>query len=563
MPNQIEAALVFTLALLLSWGAGLLLYRAAMKALQRVDIFWRELVARTRGPVQMALIIMALAVATNVSALSWRGAALMQHALMIGLIACIAWVIKTALDIWITLHLKRYRLDVADNLLARKHVTQSRILQRVGTILIVAIGFGAALMTIEEVRQYGVSLLASAGAAGIIIGIALQSVLRNLLAGIQIALTQPIRIDDAVIVEGEWGNIEEITATYVVVRIWDMRRLVVPLTYFIDEPFQNWTRTDSTLIGSVMLYVDHEVSIRDLRQEAERVVHASELWNQQVFVLQVTDFTERQVEVRVLASAPSAGKAFDLRCEIREALLAYLQNEQPHALPKTRIDRLTRQEAAEASAASRPDPDWREEQTGPEAVLSALTDTPRDTRRDSLLDETTRRGIAQMEDSMPAKDKTLDDLFIDTLRDIYYAERKILKALPKMQRAAQSEKLAAAFEHHRDETETHIERLQQVFELVGKAARGKTCDAIEGIIAEGEEIMEDFKGSPALDAGLISAAQAVEHYEITRYGTLRRWATELGMKEAAQLFGETLSEESATDGKLTKLAESSVNAAAH
>ncbi|WP_333828861.1 YciE/YciF ferroxidase family protein [Pararhodobacter sp.] len=168
-----------------------------------------------------------------------------------------------------------------------------------------------------------------------------------------------------------------------------------------------------------------------------------------------------------------------------------------------------------------------------------------------------------MEDSMPAKDKTLDDLFIDTLRDIYYAERKILKALPKMQRAAQSEKLAAAFEHHRDETETHIERLQQVFELVGKAARGKTCDAIEGIIAEGEEIMEDFKGSPALDAGLISAAQAVEHYEITRYGTLRRWATELGMKEAAQLFGETLSEESATDGKLTKLAESSVNAAAH
>jgi len=168
-----------------------------------------------------------------------------------------------------------------------------------------------------------------------------------------------------------------------------------------------------------------------------------------------------------------------------------------------------------------------------------------------------------MEDFMPAKDKTLEDLFIDTLRDIYYAERKILKALPKMQRAAQSDKLATAFEHHRDETEIHIERLQQVFELVGKAARGKTCDAIEGIIAEGEEIMEDFKGSPALDAGLISAAQAVEHYEITRYGTLRRWATELGMKEAAQLLSETLGEESAADSKLTKLAESNVNAAAH
>lgn len=164
---------------------------------------------------------------------------------------------------------------------------------------------------------------------------------------------------------------------------------------------------------------------------------------------------------------------------------------------------------------------------------------------------------------MASKNKTLDDLFLDTLRDIYYAERKILKALPKMQRAAQSEKLAAAFKDHREETETHIERLQKVFELLGKAARGKTCDAIEGIIAEGEDIIEDFKGSVALDAGLISAAQAVEHYEITRYGTLRRWATELGMKEAAQLLSETLDEESATDDKLTKLAESSVNAEAH
>lgn len=163
---------------------------------------------------------------------------------------------------------------------------------------------------------------------------------------------------------------------------------------------------------------------------------------------------------------------------------------------------------------------------------------------------------------MPAKDKALDDLFVDTLRDIYYAERKIVKALPKMQRAAQSEKLAAAFEHHREETETHIERLQKVFEVVGKAPRGKTCEAIEGIIAEGEEIMEEFKGSAALDAGLISAAQAVEHYEIARYGTLHRWATELDMKDAAKLLSETLKEESATDEKLTKLAESTVNAEA-
>jgi len=158
-----------------------------------------------------------------------------------------------------------------------------------------------------------------------------------------------------------------------------------------------------------------------------------------------------------------------------------------------------------------------------------------------------------------AKEKTLKDLFEDTLKDIYYAEKKILKALPKMKRAAQSEELKAAFDKHQSETEKHVERLQKVFELIDKPARGKTCDAIEGIIAEGEEMIEDFKGTAALDAGLISAAQAVEHYEITRYGTLKRWATELGMKDAAKLFDETLQEESKTDTDLTKLADSCVN----
>lgn len=158
-----------------------------------------------------------------------------------------------------------------------------------------------------------------------------------------------------------------------------------------------------------------------------------------------------------------------------------------------------------------------------------------------------------------AKDKTLEDLFHDTLKDIYYAERKILKALPKMKRAAQSEELKAAFEKHQQETEGQIERLQQVFEILGKAPRGKTCDAIEGIISEGEEIMEEFKDTAALDAGLISSAQAVEHYEITRYGTLKRWATELGMKDAAELLDATLREESKTDEDLTKLADASIN----
>ena len=158
-----------------------------------------------------------------------------------------------------------------------------------------------------------------------------------------------------------------------------------------------------------------------------------------------------------------------------------------------------------------------------------------------------------------AKEKTLDDLFLDTLKDIYYAERKILKALPKMARAAQSPDLKAGFEKHRDETEAQVERLQQVFELIGKAARGKTCPAIDGIIEEGEEIMDEYKDTAALDAGLISAAQAVEHYEITRYGTLKRWAGELGMADAVKLLDATLQEESKTDSALTKLADTSAN----
>ena len=160
------------------------------------------------------------------------------------------------------------------------------------------------------------------------------------------------------------------------------------------------------------------------------------------------------------------------------------------------------------------------------------------------------------------KTKSLDDLFLDMLKDVYYAERKILKALPKMARGAQSAELQAAFEKHREETELQIERLQQVFELIGKPARGKTCPAIDGIIEEGSEILEEYKGAPALDAGLLAAAQAVEHYEITRYGTLRTWANQLGLKEAVSLLEQTLEEESQTDEQLTQLAQTAVNAAA-
>jgi ferritin-like metal-binding protein YciE len=167
-----------------------------------------------------------------------------------------------------------------------------------------------------------------------------------------------------------------------------------------------------------------------------------------------------------------------------------------------------------------------------------------------------------MESAMTTKDKKLNDLFLDTLKDIYFAEKQILKALPKMAKAAQSDKLRAAFEKHHDETEGQIGRLEQVFELIDKPARGKTCEAIQGILDEGKEIMDEYKGTEALDAGLVSAAQAVEHYEIARYGTLKQWAQQLGMKDAARLLDQTLQEEKKTDEALTSLAEGVVNLAA-
>lgn len=336
MTRWTDTALIFVAAVALSWLGWMLIDRLLLRPIAQRSNFWRPLLARSRGPVQLALIIAALSIATRIAPLTVDETATLRHVLLLCFIACMTLVARTALQIWVALHLRRFRIDVEDNLLARKHVTQSRILQQVGSLLIVAVGISAALMSFDSVRQYGVSLLASAGAAGLVVGLALQPVLRNLFAGIQLAITQPIRIDDAVIVEGEWGNVEEIGGTYVVIRIWDKRRLIVPLSYFMDQPFQNWTRADATLIGVVMLYVDYAVSIPDLRLEAERIVRASPLWDRDVFALQVTDFRETVTEVRILASARNAGRAFDLRCEIREHLLAYLQTDQPHAMPRHR-----------------------------------------------------------------------------------------------------------------------------------------------------------------------------------------------------------------------------------
>ena len=200
------------------------------------------------------------------------------------------------------------------------------------------LALAAILMTFDKVRQLGASILASAGIAGIIVGLAAQRSIATLLAGIQIALTQPIRIDDVVIVENEWGRIEEITLTYVVVRIWDLRRLIVPITYFIEKPFQNWTRISADLLGTVFLYTDYTVPIQAVREELRRILEGSEKWDRRVCVLQVTDTTERTVQLRALVSAADSSKAWDLRCEVREKLVDFLQKNYPHALPRVRAE---------------------------------------------------------------------------------------------------------------------------------------------------------------------------------------------------------------------------------
>lgn len=345
------AAIALALAVALSAYGGVV--RFFRKRLKSSTSFWRPLLLRTRRPMRLALCIGAVSWAIHVAPLPAREAGLVQHGLLIAFIVLLGMMAMTALDIGSALYLRRYRIDVSDNLLARKHLTQVRILRRATATLVILLTAAFALMTIPGVRQLGVSLLAAGGAAGIIVGLALQPVLSNLLAGVQIALTQPIRIDDAVIVEGEWGRVEEITSTYVVVKIWDLRRLVVPLKYFLEKPFQNWTRESADLLGTVMLYVDYSTPVDAIRGKLDEILAGSANWDGQTKVVQVTDARERTMEVRILASAGNSGKAFDLRCEIREQMIAWLNVEHPGALPRERFE-IAYAAADGAEAGSRP-----------------------------------------------------------------------------------------------------------------------------------------------------------------------------------------------------------------
>jgi small-conductance mechanosensitive channel len=261
-----------------------------------------------------------------------------RHAAGIGLIISAAWLFVALVGVADDLVAAKYRMDVRDNLAARRVRTQIGVLRRVVIVVVSIVAAGIILMTFPSIRHIGDSLLASAGLAGLIVGLAARPALSNLIAGIQLALTEPIRIDDVVIVDGEWGWIEEIRTAYVVVRIWDLRRLVVPLSYFIEKPFQNWTRRTADLLGTVFIYADYNLPIEEMRGELKKILESSGKWDGKAWVLEVSNASEHTVELRPLMSAPDSATAWDLRCYVREKLIELLRERYLECLPRARAE---------------------------------------------------------------------------------------------------------------------------------------------------------------------------------------------------------------------------------
>jgi len=284
--------------------------------------------------VPLLMLVVALRVLPDADALP--AFVLIQHVLVVALLMAVTWLVLRCLGTLELVAMRRYPLDVDDNLAARRMITQVRVLRRTADVLVLLLGASAILLTIPGVRQLGTSLLASAGVAGLALGIAAKPVLSNLIAGLQIAITQPIRLDDVVIIQGEWGRIEEITGTYVVVRIWDERRMVIPLNWFMENPFQNWTRTSAQLMGTVFLWMDYGVPTEPLREELGRICRGAPEWDGRVCVLQVTDANERAVQLRALVSSVDSGRNFDLRCKVREGLITFIKANHPQSLPRLR-----------------------------------------------------------------------------------------------------------------------------------------------------------------------------------------------------------------------------------
>ncbi len=261
---------------------------------------------------------------------------ILNHINNLLIIAIIAWIFLQLIKLGVYYIQNKLDISVDDNLSARKNLTQIKVFKNIANTIVVTLAFAAALLTFEQARGIGVSLLTSAGVMGIIVGFAAQKSIGMILAGIQIAITQPIRLDDVVVLEGEWGRIEEITLTYVVVKIWDERRLVLPVSYFLEQPFQNWTRTSAYIMGTVFLFVDYGFPVEELRNELPNMLKGNPNWDGQVANIQVTDTNQHYMELRVLVSSSDSSKNWDLRVDVREKALRYIQTNYPDTFVKIR-----------------------------------------------------------------------------------------------------------------------------------------------------------------------------------------------------------------------------------
>jgi small-conductance mechanosensitive channel len=328
---------VVAVALLAAFAVHAIVFFLADKITLKRGAFIQHALAKNfRAPARFILPLFALLEAVPLLRVPQGIKDGLQHALELAVIASIGWGFAILAQVIADIIFSRYSIDVPDNLSARRVRTQTQVLQRIVVVLVAMVTLAIMLMTFPSVKHIGASVLASAGLVGLVVGMAARPTLASLIAGIQVAITQPIRIDDAVIVENEWGWIEEIETTYVVVRLWDLRRMILPLTYFIERPFQNWTRTTADLLGSCMIYVDYSLPVEELRQELHRVLKESKMWDGKVWALQVTDLTEKTMQIRALMSAPGASIAFDLRCHVREQLIQFLQKKYPQCLPRAR-----------------------------------------------------------------------------------------------------------------------------------------------------------------------------------------------------------------------------------
>jgi small-conductance mechanosensitive channel len=300
--------------------------------------YLRSILEATRNPTRVGMLLLAFAIALPTAPLDKATTEVLAKCLGLATICLLGWIALTAVNIATNLYLMGFRLDVADNLSARKHITQIRVLVRALDTVIVLVTLGFALMTFEAVRQYGVSLFASAGIAGVVFGLAAQPVLSNLIAGVQLAVTQPIRLEDAVTVQNEYGWIEEINATYVVIRLWDLRRLIVPLNFFIQQPFYNWTRQHATTLGSVILFLDYSAPVDIIRKKAIELVGQSDRGKATVTSVQVTNVTAQGIQVQILVHSDATSMTNNVCADLREQLIAFLNQDHPEALPRSRSE---------------------------------------------------------------------------------------------------------------------------------------------------------------------------------------------------------------------------------